>query len=79
LTSDFLFAIINPAGNMRDLFGVKQFATKDDFSRLWIEILKNRQDIEKIKETMATKDDVRLILSTIDNFVKKSQDCEKGK
>ncbi len=54
---------------------LKNFATKDDFARLTWAVEKNTHDIEEIKETintkMATKDDVRLIINTIDAFTKK--------
>ncbi|OVE78076.1 hypothetical protein BVX98_01295 [bacterium F11] len=54
---------------------LKNFATKDDLkntsTRLALAIQKNSADIAEIKETMATKDDVRIILNRIDHFTKK--------
>jgi len=40
-------------------------------------ILRNTDDINIIKETMATKDDIHKILTAIDSFAQKSQDVER--
>jgi hypothetical protein len=39
-------------------------------------ILRNSDDINVVKETMATKDDIQKIITAIDSFAQKSQDLD---
>lgn len=50
---------------------IKNLVTNDRFDQLVRVVLKNTNDIEVIKETMATKADVNLILDRIDHFTHK--------
>ncbi|MEW6041184.1 MAG: hypothetical protein AB1633_06650 [Elusimicrobiota bacterium] len=46
-------------------------------ARLYKEIVKNSEEIKTIKETMATKDDIRQVITAIDSFAHKTEDHER--
>ena len=45
--------------------------------RLYKEIIKNSEDIKNLKETVATKDDIRQIMTAIDSFGSQTKDHER--
>ena len=60
---------------------IKKLATKEDFHKLANEIIKTQTDLKEVKETVATKEELRntesRILNAIDAFAVKAQNYDQ--
>src|SRR5438270_7185996 len=62
---------------MRDGFQAVRKEMNGKIDRLALDQVSMREEIRQVKETMATKDDVRRILGAIDEFARKSEVFER--
>jgi len=56
---------------------LKKYAAQDTVDRIARKLLEHDDEFKRIKETMATKDDIRLILDRIDAFTQKNETVER--
>src|SRR5258708_25300641 len=52
----------------RSEFLAETKSIRTQISKLALEVIKNRDELKEVKETMATKNDIGKILNTIDSF-----------
>lgn len=56
---------------------IDNLATKEGLNKLANEIIKTQADLKKVKETMASKEDVSKILNAIDAFAQKAENYDR--